>query len=202
MLSIHSPLRNNTLKHHIIERDKVLIPPHWDSWAKIRILREGFDVEGISNGWSIDISAPSDSASSHEVEGGAVDVYEEVVKDPKRDNGLSVLKHKGIEVPPVDTQEFLAQQLEVLEAKRAEEAKTGPGLRPDQSGNRTLESERVKEHVGPVQFNVGGIQVDADDMLKRLKVCHAFGHLNRAIANERRTAMQPAARMSRRRKRL
>jgi dynein light intermediate chain 1, cytosolic len=29
---------------------------------------------------------------------------------------------------------------------------------------------RVNEHIGPVQFNMGGIQVDADDMLQRLKV--------------------------------
>jgi hypothetical protein len=42
----------------------------------------------------------------------------------------------------------------------------------------TLEGEesigdeaRVNEHIGPVQFNMGGIQVDADDMLQRLKVC-------------------------------
>ena len=26
------------------------------------------------------------------------------------------------------------------------------------------------EHIGPVQFNMGGIQVDADDMVQRLKV--------------------------------
>lgn len=29
---------------------------------------------------------------------------------------------------------------------------------------------KVNEHIGPVQFNMGGIQVDADDMLQRLKV--------------------------------
>jgi dynein light intermediate chain 1 len=29
---------------------------------------------------------------------------------------------------------------------------------------------RVHEHIGPVQFNMGGIQVDADDMLQRLRV--------------------------------
>jgi dynein light intermediate chain 1 len=33
---------------------------------------------------------------------------------------------------------------------------------------------RVNEHIGPVQFNMGGIQVDADDMLQRLKVCTLF----------------------------
>lgn len=33
---------------------------------------------------------------------------------------------------------------------------------------------RVNEHIGPVQFNMGGIQVDADDMLQRLKVRASF----------------------------
>jgi dynein light intermediate chain 1 len=31
---------------------------------------------------------------------------------------------------------------------------------------------RVNEHIGPVQFNMGGIQVDADDMLRKLKVSY------------------------------
>ncbi|KAI4178184.1 MAG: hypothetical protein L6R41_008512, partial [Letrouitia leprolyta] len=30
-------------------------------------------------------------------------------------------------------------------------------------------SQRVNEYIGPVQFNMGGIQVDADEMVKRLK---------------------------------
>lgn len=33
-----------------------------------------------------------------------------------------------------------------------------------------VDEGRVNEHIGPVQFNMGGIQVDADDMLQRLKV--------------------------------
>ncbi|KAI4167123.1 MAG: hypothetical protein LQ348_007722, partial [Seirophora lacunosa] len=58
-LGIHSLLKRQTLKHNVIDRDKVLVPPNWDSWGKIRVLREGFDVEGISSGWSIDIQAPA-----------------------------------------------------------------------------------------------------------------------------------------------
>ncbi|KAL8938635.1 MAG: hypothetical protein Q9216_003782 [Gyalolechia sp. 2 TL-2023] len=57
-LGIHSLLKRQTLKHNVIDRDKVLVPPNWDSWGKIRVLREGFDVEGISSGWSIDTQLP------------------------------------------------------------------------------------------------------------------------------------------------
>lgn len=31
------------------------------------------------------------------------------------------------------------------------------------------DESRINEHIGPVQFNVGGIQVDADDVLQRMK---------------------------------
>ncbi|KAL8979156.1 MAG: hypothetical protein Q9177_006216, partial [Variospora cf. flavescens] len=63
-LGIHSLLKRQTLKHNVIDRDKVLVPPNWDSWGKIRVLREGFDVEGISSGWGIDIQVPAKSQSS------------------------------------------------------------------------------------------------------------------------------------------
>ncbi|KAI5791833.1 dynein light intermediate chain-domain-containing protein [Geopyxis carbonaria] len=169
MLSIQSPLRQQILKHNVIERDKVLVPPHWDSWGKIRVLREGFDVEGIHNGWSVDISPGNNDM---EVEGGAVEIYEDVIKDSRRreSEGLALLKGRGLEVAAVDTQEYLVGQMEILEAKAAEE-KTTRGGKEDAKKLREREegAERVMEHVGPVQFNVGGIHVDAENMLERLK---------------------------------
>lgn len=128
-------------------------------------------MEGINSGWSVDISPHLEEA---EGEGGAVEVYEDVIKDSKRSDteGLALLNKgggKGIEVPAVDTQEFLAGQLDVLEARAAEEKSTRGG-KEDKSNHSNGSSERVIEHVGPVQFNVGGIQVDAENMLERLKV--------------------------------
>lgn len=187
MLALPSPHRNSSLKHNLIERDKVCVPPHWDSWGKIRVLREGFDVEGINVGWSADIS-PS-TPDSAEPEGGAVEVYEDVIKDTGR-NGterLALLKgsSKALEVPPVDTQEYLAGQFEILEAKAAEDrsmrssggrggsAKIVPGRDTEENPEKHL-----AEQVGPVQFNVGGIQVDAENMLDSLKVIQPhFEHL-------------------------
>ena len=96
----------------------MLVPPGWDSWGKIRVLSEKFDVEGISNGWSVDIS-PGFTTIHDDVEGGAVDVYVDMVKDRNTAalDSLSIMKNRGIEVPPVDTQEFLAAQMEVLERR-------------------------------------------------------------------------------------
>lgn len=176
MLSIASPLRSQTLKHNVIDRDKVLVPPHWDSWGKIRVLREGFDVEGINLGWSADIAPSSEPEGSEAGDlegngegGGATEVYEDVIKDTGRQNDhMALLKGRTMEVMPVDTQEFLASQLETLEQKAQEDrgvkGKKGMAGVEEQDG-------ALQEQVGPVQFNVGGIQVDAENMLESLKVC-------------------------------
>jgi dynein light intermediate chain 1 len=173
MLSIQTPHRSShPLKHNVIERDKVFVPPHWDSWGKIRVLREGFDVEGINKGWNLDIS--HELADDAEPEGGAVEVYEDVIKDTSRNaDSLALFKNGGMEVPPVDTQEFLAQQFEVLEAKAAEDKTSRDGKEASKKKRGDVDEGADKvlaEQVGPVQFNVGGIQVDAENMLESLKV--------------------------------
>ncbi|KAH8147648.1 uncharacterized protein LAJ45_08112 [Morchella importuna] len=122
LLSIQSPQRQQVLKHNVIERDKVLVPPHWDSWEP-------------------------------ESEGGAVEVYEDVIKESKRGDteGIALLNKNGgrvIEVPAVDTQEFLATQLEVLEARAAEE-----------------KAARVARKTKTIRI----MEVDAENMLERLK---------------------------------
>lgn len=184
----------------MIDRDKIVVPPNWDSWGKIRVLREGFDVEAVNKGWSLDIDEPvitasngqanggaSDDASeevSELVEGSAVAVFEEKVRDPSLDalqaanaesNGLK------LEISSLGTQEFLIEQLEVLDKIRQtsdsgmDSSRLAHGRGPSVSGIEGSEEAqddqgRVSEHIGPVQFNMGGIQVDADDMLQRLKV--------------------------------
>lgn len=183
----------------MIDRDKVLVPPNWDSWGKIRVLREGFDVEGVNRGWSLDIQEPSLSSSNSSVneastsENGsatasALAVYEETIVSPTT-NPLQVSSLASsspiLDVTSQDSQLFLASQLESLERLRtATETKSSGGQREGfnrvtnigsdlvsvEDGNG-LDDGRVNEHIGPVQFNMGGIQVDADDMLRRLKVC-------------------------------
>ncbi|KAI9780541.1 MAG: hypothetical protein M1839_006659 [Geoglossum umbratile] len=214
-LGIHSLLKKQPLKHNVIDRDKVLVPSNWDSWGKIRVLREGFDVEGVNKGWSIDIrsSVPagpnsslnskgtgnSSNGSSNSSDGnGALAVFEDTIRDVRSGNILSparVLNRQtghSVEVESLDTQNFLAGQVEILEQlnfdeernqgsqeKRRDARGRNMGYRGDgderarDGGSQTEEGGRVNEHIGPVQFNIGGIQVDAEDMLKRLKVREA-----------------------------
>ncbi|MCJ1466830.1 hypothetical protein MMC07_005451 [Pseudocyphellaria aurata] len=195
MLGVYSPLRKQILKHNVVDRDKILIPPNWDSWGKIRVLRDGFDVEGTSIGWSIDVqqsppSLPSTggsvagnedtpTASSGSREKGLVlPTYEHVIKDPSSDGDAdpATPNHK-VEIETVNTQEFLARQLEIMERLKVEEEKSqeaqesrAPPDRPSLGKGSNAVADRTKlvdEHIGPVQFNFGGIQVDSDGISKK-----------------------------------
>jgi dynein light intermediate chain 1 len=172
------------------------------------VLREGFDVELVSNGWSIDLDQPfprpqPDGATQNEQangdangygervgldpEGSTVALYEEAVQDPTMD-ALQLAGRNThstqLEVETIDTQTFFAQQLKVLDAFKQkndeasrETARHKPHKKLDEDHHlvgggdtdRVVEA-KVLEHIGPVQFNMGGIQVDADDMVQRLKV--------------------------------
>lgn len=176
------------------------MPPNWDSWGKIRVLREGFNVEAVSEGWSIDleskfpppgrdVTAENGTANGGEYDadgyeitpGSAVTMFEESIRNPSHD----ALQMTGrnthstdLEIETEDTQDFLASQVTKLEAykQKLEEE----GKEQDDERNRTKKplkgldedgrQANVSDHIGPVQFNVGGIQVDADDMVKRLQV--------------------------------
>lgn len=195
MLGVYSPLKKQTLKHNVVDRDKVLIPPNWDSWGKIRVLREGFDVEGISIGWSIDVQQSPESltgtggsvtgneamatASSGSSEKGIVlPTYAHFIKDPSSDGDTdpATPNHK-VEIETVNTQEFLARQLEIMERLKVEEEKSqeaqesrAPSDRPSLGKGSSAVVDRtrlVDEHIGPVQFNFGGIQVDSDGISKK-----------------------------------
>ena len=198
-LRIHSLLKRQPLKHNVIDRDRVLVPPNWDSWGKIRVLREGFDVEGISKGWSIDIepvksqNVAQDSTAKANGEkeeqpntespngGGPLAEYEGTIQNPCRKSSLEpfATTTNGLDVDTPNMQDFLARQLEVMERLKAEELEadekdTNANGSASQIGRADIvrgtidTSSRVNEHIGPVQFNMGGIEVDAEDMLRRL----------------------------------
>lgn len=197
-LGIQSLLKRQPLKHNVIDRDKVLVPPNWDSWGKIRVLRDGFDVEGVNKGWSMDIEEanyissdgqPHTKATPDDTHAdGVISIYEDTIKDPRKNDlpfTANEVKANGLEVETQDAQVFLAHQLAVLDRNTSRVDTSSNAARGSLSGqgsvrstsevvddgsNDVVEDGRVNEHIGPVQFNMGGIQVDADDMLQRLKV--------------------------------
>lgn len=202
-LGIKSLLKQEQLRHNVTDRDRVLVPPNWDSWAKIRILREGFDVEGISEKWSVDIDiprhmrptngqtlpaegeeAPNDSVQTPTTEEdadgpSATSIYEDTIRNPESDFPLSSYskQNNGLEVSSKDAQVFLTEQVTLLEELRRDDeneaALKAARKEADPSAMRTWTDDAsgiVEDHIGPVQFNMGGIQVNADDMVKRLQV--------------------------------
>jgi dynein light intermediate chain 1 len=186
-----------------------VVPPNWDSWGKIRVLGGAFDAEQTSNGWSEDIKLPLDSelhtleslqqAKSEAAESGAyvqqesaIARYEEWCRD-SNNNGISVVDNamnngsgngSAVGMESEDTQEFLERQLKILEAfkSKAPEKPSESAATPGARRSEFADENAVNEHIGPVQFNMGGIQVDADDMLQRLKVIHSLKRLRVSLA--------------------
>ena len=85
-------LYNELLQPNVVDRDNVFVPSGWDSWGKIRVLRDGFDVEGVCEGWSVDIASvltdkpakDGEQVEKKQSAGGALEVYEDTISDPKR----------------------------------------------------------------------------------------------------------------------
>lgn len=103
-------------------------------------------------------------------------IYEQTIRDPKRDTSSrsgTQSNGTGIEIETEDMQAFFTKQLEVLEQLKFEDERDRAARKiPKQleMSPNLDDSGRVNEHIGPVQFNMGGIQVDADDMVRKLKV--------------------------------
>jgi len=108
-------------------------------------------------------------------------------------------------------QTFLATQLSRIETYKKEEdfvataraasTNTTTGEPPPSSttndstfSHRPISND-INEHIGPVQFNVGGIQIDAEDMVQRLRSRERGQGQTRAGAVERGGGMDRAGGM-------
>lgn len=82
---------------NVVDRDQVLVPAGWDSWGKIRILRDRYDAEIVGKGWEADMESErvrlqgdaeaTDGAASGEAKvAGAQKMYEEFIVDLDEDD--------------------------------------------------------------------------------------------------------------------
>lgn len=142
-------------------------------------------MEGVSTAWSIEIQDPPESIyqntnSAQENENGlaedgtsAVTTFEQTIHDPKQGTAGANPNSNStkIEIESTDLQDFFANQANILEDLKARDDKEHTTQQVPQLEMSPMADEgKVNEHIGPVQFNMGGIQVDADDMLKKLRV--------------------------------
>lgn len=176
-LAIESLLQRTVVKPNVVDRDKIVVPPNWDSWGKIRILRDAFDAETISERWSIDIHAQPDSKldyNSSEVEDSAVRMFEDALprthhptdddEDPDVDKTQPAITHTV-----ASHQEFLQVQQARLTHYQLEDEKMAEMDRhapPDRSGHVR---KQVTEQIGSYNINVNGIDVDAEEATRRLR---------------------------------
>ena len=140
----------------------------------------------------------SDSEATHRAgTGGAnppvrkdtvLPLYEETIRDPRKDRESGNPNSSKLDlVQAPHMQAFLTTQMEIMERLKKEEeeaaaaaqekekaskattAGDGNLAQPSRYFDNLQQSDAISDQIGPVQFNMGGIQVDADDMLKRLK---------------------------------
>lgn len=83
---------------NVIDRDAVVVPAGWDTWGKIRILRERFDCEAVGRGWEADMERRAGRAEVRgEADKGGLErefgmvVVDFEAEDPVRSTLLSLL---------------------------------------------------------------------------------------------------------------
>ncbi|KAI8384276.1 dynein light intermediate chain-domain-containing protein [Radiomyces spectabilis] len=157
------------LKAQVIERDSVLVPSGWDSWGKIRVLREGFDCESIHQGWDADIEAVIDrqQPGAH----GARGIFEEAIPDPE-------IEEQPLNIPATvtceDEQVFLERHFETLQ--RAPEGPTRQGT--GSAIGSTRPSVVGPLGVSPVTIDLMRVGADRDsDRSSRHKANHCVSSL-------------------------
>ncbi|KAK5077551.1 hypothetical protein LTR70_009658 [Exophiala xenobiotica] len=179
-LNIQSLLRREVVKHNVIDRDKILVPPNWDSWGKIRILRDAFDAEGVAERWSMDVQGPPEHSIDEDAPepdaDSAVATYEaSIPKQPEEQKSSKQQPQITVTVPSL--QEFLQEQ-KVRQDKWLEQEETalhaGGGRTYNTASNDSDDvlkpaKNRVVEHTGSHHINVNGIDVDADEATRRLR---------------------------------
>ncbi|RMD41378.1 hypothetical protein DV735_g3755, partial [Chaetothyriales sp. CBS 134920] len=184
-LGISSLLKREIAKPNYLDKDKILVPPNWDSWGKIRPIHEGTDLEAISHAWSIEIQAQPeerpDLSVLEEGEGSAsaVSLYEGSLPELQTRSAYSVAANAGDEAVAVPSvQDFLKSQLPILESLKAEDEReaskissqkaiSSPALLSADGSNKP--STNIAELTGPYRRNVNGIDFDAEEAIRRLR---------------------------------
>ncbi|KAK3807260.1 MAG: dynein light intermediate chain-domain-containing protein, partial [Benniella sp.] len=116
------------LRAQVVERDQVMVPSGWDSIGKIKVLRSGFDCEGVAAGWDDDLreGAPAEGVPQAN---GVRKVYEETIRNPR-------LTHAPVTIQPIivteDDQTFLDRHFETLQKanERPSLSNSGHGSQP------------------------------------------------------------------------
>ncbi|KAG4305841.1 hypothetical protein PORY_000751 [Pneumocystis oryctolagi] len=139
-------------KANVIDRDQIFVPVGWDSWGKIRITRDGFDVEGISELWSQDLNS-----SSEKTDPGAIQMYENVILDYTKNDTFGISDTDKL-MTIVPLQEFFLNQLNMTETKTQ-----------TQENMLKTKVSTADMSVTPTRLNLRGMNLDTDDVIEKLQ---------------------------------
>lgn len=104
----HEPIARYPFPHraNVLDRDAVLVPAGWDSWGKINVLREGFDLQRVHNAWEASLRDPR-GEGDETIE----DLWTAMVPDTERPKAPNA---GAVTTTSEGEQAFLARQLEAL----------------------------------------------------------------------------------------
>ncbi|KAM0793520.1 hypothetical protein ACM66B_000959 [Microbotryomycetes sp. NB124-2] len=135
---------------NVVDKDQVVVPSGWDSWGKIKVLRERFDPEAFGRAWDEDVEAARTSRQTrvadaaggsdaeHVIEGNgesqmkasilaAVKQYEEAIIDFNAQRQPNNASNATITVE--DEQTFLRRHYEYLQKEREKDPRAAFGQR-------------------------------------------------------------------------
>ncbi|KAI5477030.1 cytoplasmic dynein light intermediate chain 1 [Pseudohyphozyma bogoriensis] len=171
---------------NVVDRDQVLVPTGWDSWGKIRILRDRYDVDGVGQGWDLDMERETDRLAGRlstedeerlDSEGrrviSAIRMYEEVVVNLDSDDQPINMANSHVEVQ--NEQDFLKTHYETLQKDREKDPRAAFAARPTAGGAQNGELSYGASVVGPMashSLNLPSVERalerDTDDVTARL----------------------------------
>ncbi|RIB08328.1 dynein light intermediate chain-domain-containing protein [Gigaspora rosea] len=94
----------------------VLVPTGWDSWNQIKYLRDGFDCDGLLQGWDLDMTGEKETTEDSEEVISAKKLYEDAIKNIDNEKPLS---DPSI-IEAEDEQEFFKRHYDTLQKANSE----------------------------------------------------------------------------------
>ncbi|KAF9104562.1 hypothetical protein BGX29_001669 [Mortierella sp. GBA35] len=133
----------------VVERDQVMVPAGWDSIGTIKVLRNGFDCEGVADGWDLDAKGTNEAEADARPAEGARKVYEETITNPKHN-------HAPITIQPIitaeDDQVFLDRFFETLQRSNERTGvTTGSSMGGGRAGANGYDSDDIEGRLKRLQ---------------------------------------------------
>ncbi|KAK6904682.1 hypothetical protein I203_105498 [Kwoniella mangroviensis CBS 8507] len=96
---------------NVLDRDAVMVPSGWDSWGKIKVLREGFDPDRIGEAFEMSLKTYQNKAEEDNAGETLEVIWDEMIPDVER--GVKPSNPSQPMIPETE-QSFLSRQLDVL----------------------------------------------------------------------------------------